>query len=140
MAGDDPTEPPRPLGALQQSVMEAVWELGECTIRQVVERLSADREIAFNTVMTVMNRLLSRGLLQRSGERGHYVYRAACDEVAFQRQLSRELSRRLVEDYGTAAVVGFVDSLEELDPTYLDELRRIVSKTKRPRGTGTGGP
>ncbi len=122
--------PSRPLGELQEAVMHVVWERGDCSIRQVWEQLSQEREIAFNSVMTVMNRLVEQGLLQRSGSRGRYVYAAVHDRDSFERGLSRALSRGLIEDYGPAALAGFVEGLRDVDPRYLEELRRLVAESE----------
>lgn len=116
--------------------MDIAWELGECAIRDVWQRLCRDREVSFNAVMTVMNRLVERGLLERSGHRGAYIYRPVEDEATFRRHRSRAVIRGLVQQYGTAAVVGFVDEVAEADPAYLDELRRLVADRQAEPGEG----
>ena len=46
-----------PLGELQLQVMQVVWRLGEATVAHVHEALSAERKIAYTTVLTTMQAL-----------------------------------------------------------------------------------
>ena len=53
-----------PLSDAQLEIMEVVWDAQETTVTQVWNRLSAKRQIARNTVQTVMVRLDERGWLR----------------------------------------------------------------------------
>jgi len=52
-----------PLGELQLRVMEAVWRRGEATVAEVHEDLSAERKIAYTTVLTTTRALERRGMV-----------------------------------------------------------------------------
>ena len=69
------------LGDLERAAMEAVWEAGPSTARQVAERL-ADRGLAYTTVLTVLGRLEAKGLLrrERSGRAHTYVALASRED------------------------------------------------------------
>ena len=57
----DRTSPQRlQLGPLEVEVMEVVWTMGACNVRDVVERL--DRKLAYTTVMTTLDRLYKKSL------------------------------------------------------------------------------
>jgi predicted transcriptional regulator len=63
------------LGELQRAVLEAVWQLGEATVQQVRDQLT-QRDLAYTTVLTVMQKLSKQGwLTYRRQDRAH-VYRA----------------------------------------------------------------
>ena len=54
-----------PLTKAQREIMEIVWAQGEVTVTEVRDTLKKrKRELARNTVMTVMMRLEERGWLQ----------------------------------------------------------------------------
>jgi predicted transcriptional regulator len=63
------------LGDLERAAMEAVWESGPSTARQVADRL-ADRGLAYTTWLTVLGRLEGKGLLRRDREGRAHVYTA----------------------------------------------------------------
>ena len=53
------------LGELERAVMDVLWESAEpLTVRQVGARLT-DRDLAHTTVMTVLDRLAKKGLVER---------------------------------------------------------------------------
>ena len=55
--------PPRRLGSLERAVMDQLWDTGgPQTVRQVHQALSAQRDLAYNTVMTVLQRLARKRL------------------------------------------------------------------------------
>jgi predicted transcriptional regulator len=62
------------LGDLEREVMTQLWNAGEpLTVRQVHERLSPDRDLAYTTVMTVLDRLAKKGVVTQ--ERADRAYR-----------------------------------------------------------------
>ncbi len=63
------------LGDLERAAMEAVWDGGPSTARQVAERL-ADRGLAYTTVLTVLGRLEGKGLLERRRDGRAHTYAA----------------------------------------------------------------
>lgn len=64
------------LGDLEREVMTQLWDAGApLTVRQVHERLSRDRDLAYTTVMTVLDRLAKKGVVhqQRADRAYRYV-------------------------------------------------------------------
>ncbi|GIE36449.1 transcriptional regulator [Actinoplanes italicus] len=61
---------------LEREVMTKLWDAGEpLTVRQVHELLSRDRDLAYTTVMTVLDRLAKKGLVTQ--QRADRAYRYA---------------------------------------------------------------
>src|SRR5262245_29017937 len=63
------------LGVLQKAVMETVWELGEATVQQVLDRLGRDRDKspAYTTILTVLQKLEKGGWVTHRAEGRSYV-------------------------------------------------------------------
>jgi predicted transcriptional regulator len=117
-------------GDLQAEIMAAVWTLGEANVEEVRVQLPGKRRSAYNTVQTVMNRLVERGLLARELRGNAYVYRATVEEAD---HLAGALQSRLREaspGVRSAALANLVGSLE---PDELDELARFANRIKRAR-------
>jgi BlaI family transcriptional regulator, penicillinase repressor len=55
--------PPAP-GKAELEIATIVAELGEATVRQVLDKLPGERDIDFNTVQTYMRRLETKGFLK----------------------------------------------------------------------------
>jgi BlaI family transcriptional regulator, penicillinase repressor len=65
------------LSRLELRVMEALWEQGPVSIREVQERLSARKPLAYTTVQTIVYRLEEKGAVQRTRKIGNaHVFEA----------------------------------------------------------------
>lgn len=125
------TEHRRVLGELECAVMEAIWHDGEATVRDVLDAMTRVRDIAYTTVMTVMTRLVEKGLLRRNaGPTGSFVYQPRVSREAFYARASRQRFAALLREAGPVAVAQFVDALEEVDPDLIAALRARLRRTK----------
>jgi predicted transcriptional regulator len=52
-------------GPLEAKIMDILWTGTEKSIKEVQELIEKERTINFNTVMTVMNRLVEKSLLEK---------------------------------------------------------------------------
>ena len=60
------------LGHLEITVLEILWDRGESNVHEVVEKL--DRPLAYTTVMTTLDRLFKKGLLERRKSERAFFY------------------------------------------------------------------
>lgn len=112
----------RRLGEREASVMEVLWSRDDAlTVRDVLERLSADRDLAYTTVMTVLDNLHRKGFVHREKSGRAYRYRAAVSRSAHTATLMNEALEGTSDR--SAALLHFVESIS---PTELAELRAIV--------------
>ncbi len=115
-------------GDLQAEIMTVVWKLGEAKVEDV--RAEQTKRLAYNTVQTVLNRLVERGLLKRQLRGNAYVYSARYDEANY---LSRSIGDRLRKASPDARRAALHNLMGELAPEDLDELSRYASRIKRAR-------
>ena len=66
-----------PLTESQREIMEIVWDRGEVTVTEVRDALATIREVARNTVQTMIVRLEERGWLKHREEGRTFIYSAA---------------------------------------------------------------
>jgi predicted transcriptional regulator len=75
------------LTPLELDIMKAVWSRSPITVRSVQEAIRPSRNLAYTTVMTIMDRLYHKGILNRTlHSRTHYYepaveYSAVRDEA-----------------------------------------------------------
>jgi predicted transcriptional regulator len=116
----------RLLGPLEAEVMKILWRSGRpMTVRALLERINKGRdpELAYTTVMTVMSRLVEKGVLARKREGRGYVYEA---EVGDQAELA---VRNVMREFGDSALAHFVDEARA-DPKTLARLRRLLAEDR----------
>jgi BlaI family transcriptional regulator, penicillinase repressor len=65
------------LAPFELDCMNALWPLGEATVKQVQETLMARRPRAYTTIMTILDRLAQKGIVSRRKVGRAYMYRAS---------------------------------------------------------------
>jgi predicted transcriptional regulator len=100
------------MGDLEREVMSQLWDAGEpLTVRQVHERLSADRDLAYTTVMTVLDRLAKKGVvLQQRADRA-YRYAPAQSREEMTASLMLDALSAAPDAVRDAALAHFVGRL-----------------------------
>jgi predicted transcriptional regulator len=64
------------LAPLELDCMNTLWPLGEASVREIRDRLAERRARAYTTIMTIMDRLARKGIVERRKTGRKYVYRA----------------------------------------------------------------
>ena len=110
-----------PHGELESLVMNVLWDSPEALTPAAVRERLAPRDLAYTTVMTILVRLLDKGMVDRERAGRAYAYRPrqSREERAAQRMSD------LLAATGDRSVVlsQFVASLP---PEQLAELRRAL--------------
>lgn len=119
------------LGPLETEVMEAVWGLGEATVRDVHLSLANDRDLAYTTVMTTMSRLAAKGLLDRDTSSLAHRYSAVLSRDEYARSTVHSVVDWLVDRFPEPAISYFVEvvSDEGADAT-VSRLRSMVDELR----------
>ena len=115
------------LGDLERAVMERLWHSDTddwTSVRQVHEALASERTIAYTTVMTVLQRLARKSLVEERRDGRAYLYRASSSRGV----LSAELMRQTLDDHSSedrrAALVRFVG---QASPEEVAALREALA-------------
>jgi predicted transcriptional regulator len=116
------------LGPLEGRIMRAVWT-EEVTQPFVVRTVGALMpELAYTTVMTTLNRLAEKALLQvqHVPRQKAHEYRVAAPPEQFLAAASQTQVDRLFEQYGDAVLTAFAARLEGLGPEQRLQLRQLL--------------
>ncbi len=63
-------------------LMEILWKIGEASVREVWERVDAQRPLAYTTVMTVLDKLRRKKMVRQRQEGKAYFYTPRIDRQA----------------------------------------------------------
>jgi predicted transcriptional regulator len=63
------------LAPLELDCMNVLWPIGEATVRDIRDRLAPRRARAYTTIMTIMDRLARKGIVERQKSGRAYIYR-----------------------------------------------------------------
>ncbi len=109
--------------------MEEVWRKGESTVREVLTALNdGEKARAYTTVMTIMARLDTKGLLTRKRRGKTDVYTPVMSRDQYLAARAEGEVRALVGEFGDLALAQFAEQVEKLDAKRLDALRKLADR------------
>ena len=118
----------RVLGLQELQIMNVVWDRGRVTVRDVYETLRRRRQIAYTTVMTMMNILDQKGFLKKTpgGDRA-FVYEPARNRQAVMRAIVNDFLDRVFGGSANPLMLHLIKD-KHVTGKDLDELRRAIRK------------
>ncbi|MFZ0481091.1 MAG: BlaI/MecI/CopY family transcriptional regulator [Terriglobales bacterium] len=131
------------LGPFEQQLMQEIWTRGNVTVRELVE--AGHIRQAYTTVMTTLDRLYKKGLLDRVAEGRAFRYMARLTSQELQRGAALDGIRQLLgsDDTSSLPLSYLVEALSEHDAELLDELQLLIERKRRElkaEGIGSGQP
>jgi predicted transcriptional regulator len=118
-------------GPLEAKIMDILWEGNEKSIKEVQQIIEKEKSINFNTVMTVMNRLLEKNFLEKRLEGRTSLYKPIKTKEEFIEEQSKKLTENLLDEFGGVVVNHMLDSLKEVDQSLLEKLEQKLEQLKR---------
>ncbi len=117
------------LGPLERRILKEVWSRKSVTVRELLD--GANVRLAYTTVMTTLDRLFKKGLLQRAEEGRAFRYSAVCAPEEVSRLVAVTGMRRWIESTvpSSLPLSYFVEAVSTHD-TLLDELRLLVEQKR----------
>jgi predicted transcriptional regulator len=111
--------------------MEAVWQFGAGSVRDVAGRL--ERKLAYTTVMTTLDRLFKKGLLEREMTDRAFVYAPKVTRDDWDRRRAGEMMAGFLagpEESRQLLLSCLVDAVGKHDAMLLDELERKIQRKR----------
>jgi predicted transcriptional regulator len=119
--------PAEELGSLELELMEVLWARPECSVRDAVDSLK--RPLAYTTVMTTLDRLYKKGLLERHKSQRAFVYFPRLSRDAWERHRAGSLVANFLAGPNASRELllsCFLDAVGTHDPALLDELEKKI--------------
>ena len=120
------------LGPLEQGVMDIVWTMGEANVRDVAGRL--ERPLAYTTVMTTLDRLYKKGLLERQKSARAFVYAPRLTRDEWERERANSLVAGFLsgpQNSRELLISCLLDAVGEHDEELLESLEKKIRKQRR---------
>ena len=110
--------------------MQLVWsEPAPLPVREVGRRLG--RRLAYTTVMTTLDRLYKKGLLDRAKEGNAFLYRARMDRDQYHRRVVEGAVSELLASSSEPVLAGFIDAALSVDRHNLARLEQLLAERRR---------
>jgi BlaI family transcriptional regulator, penicillinase repressor len=111
-------------------VAQLVWQLGQASVRQVLDALPADRGLDFKTVQTYLRRLDAKGYLRSRREGRAKVYLARVRPEQVVREVIDDFVHRL---FGGDTIPLFQHLIKDrgLSDAEIGELRAMLDRLEK---------
>ncbi|MEU8403957.1 BlaI/MecI/CopY family transcriptional regulator [Nonomuraea sp. NPDC048892] len=114
----------RGLGELESTIMDRMWAIKRpASVRDVLEHLQQERTLAYTTVMTVMDKLHTKGLLKRQPVGRAYIYEAVSSKEAYTADVMR--ASLAASGNRAATLVHFLERLTPEEASALEAALQV---------------
>lgn len=120
------------LGPLETEVLNIVWDLKNVTVKDVLNEIltDPDRELAYASVTTVLQRLTKKGWLKCTKKGRAFYWQALVSKQQAQAIQSYEQLNNFLAISNADLVASFADSL---DNASIDQIKAIASRLEEVR-------
>ncbi len=117
------------------AILQKVWELEPCPAPTVQEALKGEKEWAYTTVKTMMDRMVKKGLLKIQKIRNLNLYSSAVTQSQARKS---EIRRTLQRAFGGTftPLMQFLIENDQLSEEEYSHLEKLIKERKR-RKTGS---
>lgn len=120
------------LGRLESEVMEIVWSRGDSSVHDVAQQLA--RPLAYTTVMTTLDRLYKKGLLDRRKLDRAFCYSARLSRSGWEQKRTGAFVAGFLagpEPSSELLLSCLVEAVGQHDAALLDELERKIQMKRK---------
>lgn len=119
-----------PLTEVELEIMSYVWDIGECTVHDVLEQLPSSRPLAYNSVSTMIRTLEKKGYVSSRKSGRVHIYSAAVSRPKYAKNKLRSIVSRLFKGSPSELVRTLVSS-EDLSDQELNEIDALIKERKK---------
>ena len=124
-------------------VMDRVWEAGEQTPAEIIQRVQPLRDRSHRTIRTLLNRLVEKGAVRVRTDGRQRLYSAAVSRKDCLMEAAKSFGERFFAGNIATLLMHFVDA-EDISPSEAAELREKLdeitaqskSRSKTPKAPG----
>lgn len=122
------------LGMLESAVLEALSRAAEpLSVRDVQAQLQPKSELAYTTVLTVLDRLHEKKLVRREKRGRAFYYRPRVTAEEWRGQRAAKLLAGRDAPPTRAVLMAFLDGAERVRPDVIHELSVLLDERRRAR-------
>jgi BlaI family transcriptional regulator, penicillinase repressor len=110
-------------------IMNVLWDKGPATVHEVLQALPPKPALAYNSVLTIIRILETKGYVKHVKDRRAYIYQPKVDRKDARRFEVRHLVSRFFGDSHELLVLNILEE-KNLDSEELAQVRRLLEGNK----------
>ncbi len=108
-------------------LMKVLWKIGPATVKEIVEALPKDVDLAYTTVLTTLQYMTRKNIV-RYEERGRaYVYYPLVEQREARKSAVRFIVSRFFDDSPETLVLNILEH-ENLTPKDIERLKKLLDE------------
>jgi predicted transcriptional regulator len=119
----------KPLTEVELQLMNAIWTIGDCTVKEVQQEISKTRDLAYTSVATIMKILEQKGILKSMKTDKAHLYSALISKADYETSSLRHLAENLFEGNPTSMVMRLLSDAN-LSKEELSSIQKILDQRK----------
>ncbi len=118
---------------MELQVLAVLWENGPSTVRQVLDAMPDGKQRAYTTVLSVMQVMEKKKLLDHTRDGLAHVYRPSVTRNQIYRPLMKDLLTNFFSGKASTAM-QFLLAEADVDEAELKEIRRLINDRAEKEG------
>lgn len=110
----------------EMEILKVLWELGEASVRDVHERLSAKSGLHFNTIQTQLRIMDEKGLVGHRQDGRTFLYKPNCS----REQVSSQFLHKVFDGALSQLVLCMLDA-EQINPKELQDIEQLIAESRK---------
>ena len=111
-------------------ILQVLWQMGPCTVRQVNDILNERREVGYTTTLKLLQIMAEKKLVSRDTSDRVHIYHAAVGESSTQQHLLKHVVDTLFRGSASRLVMQALGN-HEASSEELDEIKSLIEKIEK---------
>lgn len=118
---------------LELEILKILWRDGPTNGRGVRDALAESRDLAYTSVMTIMDIMIKKGFLRRSKDGPTYIYHPRVTQKTTSRRMLGDLVDRVFDGSAEVAMLNLLET-SDIDAEEFCKIRDLINRKLRERG------
>jgi predicted transcriptional regulator len=115
---------------LERPLMEILWTKGLMKGRDLYEEIRREKDIAYTTALTVLDRLSKKGFVKKDRKSGTILFTPAVSRQAYESAVTESLVQKAFEVSPDLAASAFADIFSRMPKEDLNRLEKLIEEKK----------
>lgn len=115
------------LTEVELEFMTELWTLGQGTVRDVLDQLAPERNLAYTSAATILRIMEQKEFVTSEKQGKTFVYKPALDKDAYQSKTLMDLSNKLFDGTPASMVARLVND-QGMSEQALEEIRALLDR------------
>ena len=115
------------LGEVEHEVLKIVWKLKEASVNEVLNEIRKTKDVAYTTVMTILQVLTKKNYLSYKKEGRSYIYFAKVEQEEVKKSFLTKLVQNVFSG-SSVEVVQFMIKNESISEGEKKELKKLIDE------------